>query len=98
MIALFSLNGFLNVLWSTLFFALKRPDWALIEVAFSGCRLAADDRVLAICQTCELLSVALSAVGDVRRVPQLDGRPSQCAVRLSALLPGTGGHVILRHG
>ncbi len=32
-IGLFALNGFLNVLWSTLFFALKRPDWALIEVA-----------------------------------------------------------------
>jgi benzodiazapine receptor len=31
---LFALNGFLNVLWSTLFFALKRPDWALIEVGF----------------------------------------------------------------
>ena len=33
-IALFAANGFLNVLWSTLFFALRRPDWALIEVAF----------------------------------------------------------------
>ena len=33
-IALFALNGFLNVLWSTLFFALKRPDWALAEVVF----------------------------------------------------------------
>ncbi len=32
-IGLFALNGFLNVLWSTLFFALRRPDWALIEVA-----------------------------------------------------------------
>ncbi len=31
-IALFALNGFLNVLWSTLFFALQRPDWALLEV------------------------------------------------------------------
>ena len=31
-IALFALNGFLNVLWTTLFFALRRPDWALIEV------------------------------------------------------------------
>ena len=31
-IGLFALNGFLNVLWSTLFFALKRPDWALAEV------------------------------------------------------------------
>jgi translocator protein len=25
-------NGFLNILWSVLFFRLKRPDWALIEV------------------------------------------------------------------
>jgi translocator protein len=33
-VALFALNGSLNVLWSTLFFALKRPDWALIEVVF----------------------------------------------------------------
>jgi translocator protein len=33
-IALFALNGTLNVLWSTLFFALRRPDWALIQVGF----------------------------------------------------------------
>ncbi|MES2195168.1 MAG: TspO/MBR family protein [Pseudomonadota bacterium] len=33
-VALFALNGTLNVLWSTLFFALRRPDWALIEVGF----------------------------------------------------------------
>ena len=33
-IILFAINGCLNVLWSTLFFALKRPDWALIEVGF----------------------------------------------------------------
>jgi translocator protein len=32
-IALFALNGFLNVLWSALFFRLKRPDWALPEAA-----------------------------------------------------------------
>jgi translocator protein len=31
-IALFAFNGFLNVLWSALFFRLKRPDWALAEV------------------------------------------------------------------
>jgi tryptophan-rich sensory protein len=31
-IGLFALNGFLNVLWSLLFFRLKRPDWSLIEV------------------------------------------------------------------
>ena len=33
-VGLYALNGLFNVLWSTLFFALKRPDWALIEV---GC-------------------------------------------------------------
>lgn len=31
-IALFALNGALNVLWNVLFFTLKRPDWALAEV------------------------------------------------------------------
>ena len=30
--ALFAVNGTLNVLWSVLFFLLKRPDWALLEV------------------------------------------------------------------
>jgi len=28
----FTLNGFLNVLWSLLYFRLHRPDWALWEV------------------------------------------------------------------
>jgi tryptophan-rich sensory protein len=32
-IVLFALNGFLNVLWSLMFFRLQRPDWALAEVA-----------------------------------------------------------------
>ncbi len=31
-IGLFALNGFLNVLWSLLFFHLHRPDWGLMEV------------------------------------------------------------------
>jgi benzodiazapine receptor len=31
-IGLFSLNGFLNLFWSLLFFRLHRPDWALLEV------------------------------------------------------------------
>jgi tryptophan-rich sensory protein len=34
MIGLFALNGFLNVLWSLLFFRLHRPDWGLWEVSF----------------------------------------------------------------
>jgi tryptophan-rich sensory protein len=33
-IALFALNGALNILWSLLFFKLHRPDWALYEVGF----------------------------------------------------------------
>lgn len=32
LIGLFALNGFLNILWSLLFFRLHRPDWALIEL------------------------------------------------------------------
>ena len=31
---LFGVNIFLHLLWSPLFFNLRRPDWALIEVAF----------------------------------------------------------------
>jgi translocator protein len=33
-VAAFALNGFLNTLWSLLFFRLQRPDWALYEVGF----------------------------------------------------------------
>lgn len=33
LVGLFALNGFLNVLWSFLFFRAQRPDWAVIEVA-----------------------------------------------------------------
>ena len=29
---LFAVNGVLNAGWSILFFALRRPDWALVEV------------------------------------------------------------------
>jgi tryptophan-rich sensory protein len=32
LLALFALNGFLNVFWSLLYFRLHRPDWALMEV------------------------------------------------------------------
>lgn len=32
LIGVFALNGFLNVLWSLLFFRLRHPDWALLEV------------------------------------------------------------------
>lgn len=31
-IALFALNGFLNISWSLIFFRLQRPDWAFYEL------------------------------------------------------------------
>mgnify|MGYP000076310995 CR=1 FL=1 len=31
-ISLFALNGFLNILWSLIFFRMQRPDWAFAEV------------------------------------------------------------------
>ena len=31
LLGLFALNGFLNIVWSLLFFRLHRPDWAVIE-------------------------------------------------------------------
>lgn len=34
LLALFAINGILNILWSPLFFKLRRPDWALIELLF----------------------------------------------------------------
>ena len=33
-VALFAINGLLNILWSVLFFTLKHPNWALLEVIF----------------------------------------------------------------
>lgn len=39
-IGLFAFNGFLNVLWSLLFFRVQRPDWALIEVALLWASIA----------------------------------------------------------
>nr|WP_279588170.1 tryptophan-rich sensory protein [Sphingomonas japonica] len=36
LIGLFAFNGFLNILWSLLFFRMQRPDWAAIEVIVLG--------------------------------------------------------------
>jgi tryptophan-rich sensory protein len=33
LIGLFALNGALNVMWTVLFFQLRRPDWAFVELA-----------------------------------------------------------------
>jgi tryptophan-rich sensory protein len=33
LVTLYVINGILNVAWSLLFFRMRRPDWALVEVA-----------------------------------------------------------------
>lgn len=40
-IGLFALNGFLNLLWSLIFFRMQRPDWALYEVVLLWFSIAA---------------------------------------------------------
>jgi benzodiazapine receptor len=40
-LSLFAVNVVLHMLWSPLFFALKRPDWALAEVPFLWLSIAA---------------------------------------------------------
>lgn len=40
-VALFAVNSMLHVLWSMLFFTLKRPDWALVELVFLWLSIAA---------------------------------------------------------
>jgi translocator protein len=40
-VLLFGANAVLHLLWSPLFFKLKRPDWALVEVAFLWASLVA---------------------------------------------------------
>ncbi len=32
LLGLFALNGFLNIAWSLIFFQMRRPDWAMVEV------------------------------------------------------------------
>jgi tryptophan-rich sensory protein len=41
LLALYGLNIVLHMLWSPLFFNLRRPDWALIEVPFLWLSIAA---------------------------------------------------------
>lgn len=33
-LALFAVNSMLHMLWSMLFFTIKRPDWAMVELVF----------------------------------------------------------------
>ncbi len=56
-IGLFALNGFLNILWSLLFFRLQRPDWALVEIIPFWLSIAG--LILALWRTSRLASLLL---------------------------------------
>jgi len=45
-IGLFALNGFLNLLWSLLFFQWQRPDWAMAELVLLWLSVAS---LVAVC-------------------------------------------------
>jgi tryptophan-rich sensory protein len=60
-VAVFALNGVLNMLWSLLFFKWQRPDWALMEVVPLWLSIAALIAVLA----------GLSTLGSWLLVPYL---------------------------
>jgi tryptophan-rich sensory protein len=57
MIGLFALNGFLNILWSLLFFHLRRPDWAFVEVTALWLSIAI--LIVFLARTSRLASVLL---------------------------------------
>lgn len=40
-LVLFAINSALHIIWSGLFFALKRPDWSMIELVFLWLSIAA---------------------------------------------------------
>ena len=41
LVAAYAVNAVLNIAWSGLFFRLRRPDWALVEVVFLWLSIAA---------------------------------------------------------
>jgi tryptophan-rich sensory protein len=46
-VVVFCVNGLFNILWSPLFFKLRRPDWSLLEVPFLWLSILASIVVLA---------------------------------------------------
>lgn len=52
----FAFNGLLNVLWSLIFFRLRRPDWALVEVVALWLSVAL---LMALCAAHDKWSAAL---------------------------------------
>lgn len=84
LIGLFALNGFLNVLWSLLFFRFHRPDWALVEVVLLWLSIVAlmivcarHSRLSGVLLTPYLIWVSLASVlnYDVVRLNAPFGQP-----------------------
>ena len=55
-IGLFAANGFLNVLWSLLFFRMQRPDWAFAELLLLWLSIVA---LIVVCGRLSRLSAVL---------------------------------------
>jgi benzodiazapine receptor len=76
LIALFLINGTLHVSWSLLFFRLKRPDWALVEVVLFWLSIVAITVFL-----CSIsygaVDDSLSELGVVRCFPQFGHSASE---------------------
>ena len=74
MLGLFALNGFLNLLWSFLFFRLQRPDLAFYELLALWASIAV---LMIFCgrfsKGAALLLHSLSGLGDDCRGSQLSG-------------------------
>ena len=78
---LFGVNIILYMLWSPLFFNLRRPDWALIEVPFLWLSIMALMIGLAPLSTLASLLLALSALGSFRGHSQSQHSAHESAIR-----------------
>ncbi len=80
-LGLFAINGFLNLLWSFLFFRMQRPDLAAIEVWFLWASMAL---LIVICwrfsRTGGAAAGALSGLGDLCGCAQYRDRAVERAV------------------
>ena len=94
---MFALNGFLNILWSLLFFRLHRPDWAMIEVLALWLSVAA--LILIIWRRSmdgRGAAAAVSVVGHLCRVSHHDDRTAQRAILLTSFMAWlfASGHAV----
>ncbi len=86
LIVLFAINGVLNVLWSPLFFKLRRPGLGFLRIdPFLAVGSRSCRRVVAHLEPRRMADRALPRLGHLRRLAELAGRPVEQAVRRRAL-------------